>query len=77
MASPLGLSRKLGYQHLELPSPGPQDVDSCAPCPHAFLFPTYIQEPHPAQRGGPRQSRRSQGCGRSLWGPRTSSLQGG
>lgn len=56
MASPLGLSRKLGHQHLELPSPGPQDVDSCAPCPHAFLFPTYIQKPHPAQRGGPRQS---------------------
>jgi hypothetical protein len=55
-ASPLGLSRKLGPQHLELPSPGPQDVDSCAPCPHAFLFPTYIQKPHPAQRGGPRQS---------------------
>lgn len=56
MASPLGPSRKLGPQHLELPSPGPQDVDSCAPCPHAFLFPTYIQKPHPAQRGGPRQS---------------------
>lgn len=39
MASPLGLSRKLGHQHLELPSPGPQDVDSCGPCPLAFLFP--------------------------------------
>lgn len=41
-ASSLGWSRKLGCRHLEFPSPGPQDADSCTqpprlPLPHLRL----------------------------------------
>lgn len=55
-ASPLGLSRKRGHQHLELPSPSPQDVDSCAPCLPRLPLPHLLSEAISCSEGGPIQS---------------------